>query len=107
MLQRELAEPHLDADVCGMRGKRPVGGEQGQPCLPLAVPLEGLDAVQPRRLLAVVDLPEIQDVPIDHAPARTAALLRNAPIAVFLAVLDPAMALQVHGGCRLLHSPYP
>lgn len=75
--------------------------------LPLAGDLERFDAAEPTRLLAVVDLPEVQEVPIDHAPVGAAALLRDAPVPMLLAVLDPAMALEVHGAPRVLHSSGP
>jgi hypothetical protein len=100
-------QPHLDADVRRMRGDRPVRGEQRQPQLPLTALLEGLDAAQPRRLLAVVDLAEVQHVAIHRPPVGTPALLRDAPVPMLLAVFDPAMALEVHCGLRLLHAPGP
>jgi hypothetical protein len=46
--------------------------------------------------LAVVDLPQIQHVPIGHSAARETTLLGNTPVAVFFAVFESPMALQVH-----------
>jgi len=97
----------LDADVRRMRGDRPVGGEQGQAELPLAAHLEGLDAAQPRRVLAVVDLPEVQEVPIDHAPVGAPLLFRDAPVPMLLAVFESGMTLEVHSGRSLQPSPGP
>jgi hypothetical protein len=41
----------------------------------------------PRRLLTVVDLPQIQDVTLYNAPAGAAPVLDDAPGAMVLAVL--------------------
>jgi hypothetical protein len=75
----------------------PVRGKQRQPSLLLVALIEGLDRLQPCFTLTVVDLPQIQDVPIHHAAARHAAFLRDAPVPVFLAVLESSVTLQIHG----------
>jgi hypothetical protein len=56
-----------------------------------------LDALQPRGALTVVDLTQIQHVPIDCAPRRHAPLLGNAPVPMLLAIFETPVALQVHG----------
>lgn len=49
--------------------------------------IQRIDGLAPRRLLAVVDLPQIQDVMLYDAPAGAAPVLDDAPGAVILAVL--------------------
>lgn len=102
-LQGHLAEAELHADRRRMRRDRPVNGEQGQLHRPLAPLFDRLDAAQPRGLLTVVDLPEIEEMPIDCASIGAALLLRDTPVAVLLAVFHAAMAFEVHGGLSLPH----
>ncbi len=64
---------------------------------PLAGPrLEHLDASAPRGLLTIVDLSEVEDLPLDHAPVRTSVILNDAPVSVSLAVLDSLRVPQEH-----------
>ncbi len=49
--------------------------------------IQRVNRLTPRGLLAVVDLPKIQDMPLHYTPARAAAVLDNAPGAMFFAVL--------------------
>jgi hypothetical protein len=79
-----------------MRRNRSVRRKQRQTPLLLAALIERVDRLQPCLALAVVDLRQIQHVPIDHPAARQAPLLRNAPVAVLFAVLESSVAFQVH-----------
>jgi hypothetical protein len=49
--------------------------------------IQRIDGLASRRLLAVVDLPQVQNVTLYNAPAGAAAVLDNAPGAMVLAVL--------------------
>jgi hypothetical protein len=51
--------------------------------------VEDLDRLPPRRLLAVVDLPKVEHLPLRRVAALQAARLDHAPVAVKLAVLLP------------------
>jgi hypothetical protein len=51
--------------------------------------VEHLQALAPGRLLAVVDLAQIQHPPLHHAPGLQATALLDAEIAMLLAVLLP------------------
>ena len=55
----------------------------------------------PRQLLRVVDLAQIQHVPLHHAPPGGPRVLDNAPIAMLLAILPANFAAQEHDGRRL------
>jgi hypothetical protein len=104
-LQAERAEAELHPDVCGVRRDRAVGGEQGEAQLPVRAFLDRLNAAGPAGLLAVVDLPEIQEVPIDRSPVGAPVLLGDTPVPMFLAVFDAGVALQVHGGRSVAQFP--
>src|SRR5208282_2109559 len=78
--------------------QRPVLGQQAQARGPLFGFVKDLQRLAPRRLLAIVDLSQIQNSPLHH-PARTQPpTLLHAPIAVLLAVFDSLIRTQVHGG---------
>ena len=64
---------------------------------PLAVPgFEHLDAVTPGGSLTVVDLAQVQDLPLDHPSVRTSAILDDAPVPVLFAVLAALGAAEKH-----------
>jgi hypothetical protein len=52
-----------------------------------------------RFALAVIDLPEIQYVPIDHPAARQTPLLGNAPVAVLFAVFESGIGAALPKQC--------
>src|SRR5207245_647088 len=51
--------------------------------------------LSPGRPLTVVDLTEIQDIPIDRASCRHTPLLGNAPVPMLLPIFEMPVALQV------------
>src|SRR6202051_2358376 len=65
--------------------------------MPPAPLVEPLDHPAPRRVLAVVDLAQIQNRTLHHSTTRTAPAFHNAPITVLLAVLPSPCESQVHG----------
>jgi hypothetical protein len=96
-MQLHRIEPHPHRKARGLIRHRPFGRKQGE--LPIApAPLvEGFDHAAPRRVLAVVDLAEIQDWSLHHTTARAALAFDNAPATVLLAVLPSSCESQVHG----------
>src|SRR5262249_37037880 len=62
---------------------------------------QNLDRPPPRQFLSVVDLTQIQHVPLHHAPAGDACVLDNAPVAMLLAILLADFAAQEHDGRQL------
>ena len=85
-----LIEPHLHAAGFGMFRHGAFGGKERQLAMALAVFVKGLDHPTPSFPLAVVDLTEIQNRPLDHLAASAALALDNAPIAMPFAVLESA-----------------
>ena len=66
-MELHLPEPDLHAMALGVLGQRPVGGKEGE-LRAAAPPLESLDDPAPGLLLAVVDLAEIEHLPLHHLP---------------------------------------
>jgi hypothetical protein len=50
--------------------------------------LEHLDRFTPPRFLIVVDLAQVQDLPLDNTITLGTSVFHNTPVAVFLAVLE-------------------
>jgi hypothetical protein len=50
----------------------------------------------PRLSLAVVDLPQIENLPLYDLASSTAFALHNIPVEMFFAVLQPSIASQIH-----------
>ena len=109
--------PHMAGQPAGAPLPRPVQPQTAQPdmhhiavqcrCLPilgeqrdlsglLAVLVKRLNRPAPRRALAVIDLAQIQHMPLHRPPARHPAVLHDAPVAVLLAVLPANLVAQKH-----------
>jgi len=69
----------------------PVIGEQGELCRALPALAEYLNGLAPRRLLAVVDLAQVQHMPLHHTARGGAPAFHNAPVAVSFAVLETGL----------------
>src|ERR1700691_3803720 len=96
-MQLHRIKPNLYPKAPGMIRHRPLGRKQGELSMPPAPLVEPLDHPAPRRVLAVVDLAQIQNRTLHHPTARTAPAFDNAPIPVLLAVLPSPCESQVHG----------
>ena len=83
------------------RGNRTIGRKQGKLRMASGSFIERVDDATPRFALAVVDLAQIQYLPLHHLVAGAALALNNIPVAVFLAVLLPPVASQEHLQCRM------
>jgi hypothetical protein len=97
-MQLHAIEPHLRAIALGVLRQRPFGWKQGQLRGALRALIEGFDDLAPRLALAVVDLAQIQNLPLHHLAPGAALALDNVPIAVLFAVLQPSFASQIHAG---------
>src|SRR5207245_8258607 len=78
-----------DADDRGVR-RQPldtVFRKQRQCPQPRGAIFQNLDRPPPRQFLSIVDLTQIQHVPLHHAPAGDACVLDNAPVVMLLAIL--------------------
>ena len=77
------------------RGNTILGKQRNLFGLPGAF-IEDLNRLAPRRFLAVVDLSEIQHLPLNHAAVVSAPVLYNGPCPMFLAVLATNLETQKH-----------
>ena len=100
-MQLHGPEPDLHAMALGVFGQRPIGGEQRQLGRLLRILVENFDHPAPGLLLAVVDLAEIEHLPLHHLAAGAALALDNAPVAVLLAVFEASIRAQIHGDPNL------
>src|SRR5262249_58488854 len=88
--------PHLPAVTIGARRNLTISREQRQLAVPLAAFIKGFDQVVPSRELAVVDLAEIQHLPLDDLAAGAALALDDIPVAMFFAVFEASVGSQKH-----------
>jgi hypothetical protein len=58
--------------------------------------VKDFNRLAPRQLLRVIDLAEVEHMPLHYAPVGHALVLDNAEIAVLLAVLLPNHLAQEH-----------
>jgi len=79
--------------------------EQRQGPPPVAALIQDLDRLAPRQFLGVVDLSQVQQMFLHHAPAGNAPVLNNAPVAMLLPVFLPESPPQKHGGRSLSGTP--
>jgi len=80
----------------GVRRHLAIGREQGQLGRALRRLIERLDDPAPSRPLAVVDLAQIEHLPLHHPAAGATLALDNVPIEMLFAVFAPPVRLQVH-----------
>jgi hypothetical protein len=90
-------QPHLNAIPSGVIGSRAISREQRQLGRLLRSLVEGLDDPAPCLALTVVDLPQVQHLPLHHLATGTSFALNDVPVAMLLAVLDSTIAAQIHG----------
>src|SRR5271157_499651 len=93
--QLHLAELHLDA-VDSIEGNRPIFRKQAQRTVPLPLLIKHRERLTPGRLLAVVDLPEVQHLPLRHLAGGQSPAFDHIEVAVPFAVLDARIATQEH-----------
>jgi hypothetical protein len=93
--QSHAAQPDRSL-VAWKRRRDALFREQRDLLRPSAV-IEDLDRPGRRRALAVVDLAEIQHMPLNHLPAPNAPVLHHRPTSMLLAVLPPNIAAQKRG----------
>jgi hypothetical protein len=63
--------------------------------------LVNLDGLLPGRLLLIINLTQIKNMPLNDLVAGATLVLDDAPIAMVLAIFLPGAATQKHNGIRL------
>ena len=102
--QPQSAEPDMHHIAIQSR-RRTILGEQRDLSRFLASLVERFDRLAPCGSLAVIDLAQIQHLPLHRPPAGHPAVLDDAPVAVLLAVLAANLVAQKHAAS--FHSRRP
>ena len=55
-----------------------------------------IDGFHPRGLLAVIDFPEVKNLPLDDFVAHRPVMFNNAPIAMFFSILESWFGAKKH-----------
>src|SRR5262249_54445642 len=89
-------EPHPHAVTFGAGRNLAIGGKQRQLAMPPAVFIKGFDQLAPGIALAVIDLAEIQHLPLHHLATGATLVLDDIPVAMLLAVFEASVESQEH-----------
>ena len=100
-MQLHRIEPHLDAMRLGVLGNRAIGGKQGELRVAARPFIKGFDQTTPSLVLTVVDLAQVQYLPLHDLAASTALALDNIPVAMLFAVLEASIESQEHNATQL------
>jgi len=95
-MQLHRVEPHLHAVTIGTRRNLAIGGKQRQLAVPLAALIKGFDQPAPGIVLAVIDLAEIQHLPLDHLATGATLVLNDIPVSMLFAVFEAPVESQEH-----------
>lgn len=80
----------------GMSGHGTVGWKECQRQGTVLLRIKRLDRAAPTLPLTVVDLPQIEHRALHRLSTRATPAFHQAPVAMFLAVFEPPIALQIH-----------
>jgi hypothetical protein len=95
-MQLHGVEANLHRMRLGVLGHRPIGRKQRQLLRALAALVKGVDDPTPCFALTVVDLTEVENLPLYDLSSSAAFALHNVPVEMLFAVLQASIALQVH-----------
>src|SRR6516164_3382688 len=95
-MQLHRIEPHLHAVTIGAHRNLAIGGKQRQLAVPLAALIKGFDQLAPGIALAVIDLAEIQHLPLDHLATGATLVLNDIPVSMLFAVFEAPVESQEH-----------
>ncbi len=95
-MQFHCVEPHLHAVTVGACRNLAIGRKQRQLAVPLAAFVKGFDQMVPSLELAVIDLAEIQHLPLDHLATGAALVFNDIPVAMLFAVFEASVGSQEH-----------
>jgi hypothetical protein len=95
-VQLHRVEPHLHAITIGAFRNRAIGGKQRQLAVPPAPFIKGFDQAVPSPELTIIDLAEIQHLPLDHLATGATLVLDNIPISMLFAVFEASVGSQEH-----------
>ncbi len=100
-VQFHRVEPDLHAVTIGAGRNLAIGGEQRQLPMPLAAFIKGFGQAVPSLELAVIDLAEIQHLPLDHLATGATLVLNDVPVTMLFAVFEASVESQEHDANQL------
>src|SRR5206468_4569503 len=103
-MQFQFIEPNLN-DLQVRVLYRPVFRKQRHLPRALSALFQTLNRPAPALLLAVIDLSQIQHLPLDDPSFRAPMVLDNAPIPMLLAIFQPTVSAQEHAPFSTLPKP--
>ena len=89
-------EPDLHPVTVGACWNLAIGGKQRQLAVPPAAFIKGFDLAVPGIELAVIDLAEIQHLPLDYLATGAALVLDDVPVTMLFAVFEASVESQEH-----------
>jgi len=95
-MQLHGIEPQLHAMRLRMFGNAAIGRKQSQLRVAALAFVKSFDRTTPILMLAIIDLAEVQHLPLHHFAASTTPVLDDIPIAMLLAVLEASVESQEH-----------
>src|SRR3954454_10661577 len=95
--QPQAAEPDMHY-IAGQRRRGAILGKQRDLFAILAALVKRLDRLAPCCSLAVVDLAQIQHMPLHRSTTTHTAVLHDAPVAMLLAIFAANLVAQKHAG---------
>src|SRR5712664_3813141 len=95
-MQLHRIEPHLHAITIGAFRNLAIGRKQRQLAVPLATFIKGVDQAVPSLKLTIIDLAEIQHLPLHHLASGATLALDDIPVAMLFAVFEASVGSQEH-----------
>jgi len=95
-VQFHRIKPHLHAITFGAGRNLTIGRKQRQLAVPPAAFIKGFDQLTPSLALAVIDLAEIQHLPLDHLATGATLVLDDIPVAMLFAIFEASVEPQEH-----------
>ena len=106
-VQLHRIEPHLYAIAVGTGWNFAIGRKQRQLAVPTAAFIEGFDRLAPSLVLTVINLAEIQHLPLDDFAAGATLILDDTPVSMLFAIFEASVESQEHdpnhGALESLH----
>jgi hypothetical protein len=95
-MQFHRVEPHLHAITVRACWNLAIGRKQRQLAVPTIAFIKCFDQAVPRLELSVIDLAEIQHLPLDNLATGAALVLHDIPVAMLFAVFEASVVSQEH-----------
>ena len=95
-MQLHCIEPYLHAMCLRVFRNAAIGRKQSQLRVAACSFVKSFDRTTPIVMLAIIDLAEVQNLPLYHFAASTTLVLDDIPIAMLLAVFEAPVESQEH-----------